>query len=89
VITRSQEVKGLFEQVQSRSEQNAIGIEQIAGTVAPVGPTTQQTAVGAEEGGSSGAQTTEQAREFPGRRTDAGNAGGSEGVAGKRRMKLH
>lgn len=64
IITRSQEVKGLVDQVQSGTEQHSIGIEQIARTVAQIGQTTQQTAAGAEESASSGAQMTEQAEEL-------------------------
>jgi methyl-accepting chemotaxis protein len=64
IITRSHEVKGLVDLVQSGTEQHSIGIEQIARTVAQIGQTTQQTAAGAEESASSGAQMTEQAEEL-------------------------
>lgn len=66
IITRSHEVKGLVDLVQSGTEQHSIGIEQIARTVAQIGQTTQQTAAGAEESAAAGAEMTAQAEALRG-----------------------
>jgi methyl-accepting chemotaxis protein len=62
IVVRSQEVKGLVDQVHEATEQHSRGVEQIAATVARIGQTTQETAAGAEESAASGAEMTAQAR---------------------------
>ena len=64
IVTRSQQVKGLVDQVRTATEQHSHGIEQIARTVAHLGQTTQQTAAGAQENAASGAEMTAQAQDL-------------------------